>query len=103
MSDEEPIDLSRGEETVKTCHATVEDCPEVGEEVTFKAVGGRLDKEVVEVDESRERGVKLDNGSWYERGSLVEYTRKVDWKIVEMPDGTEVYIEELGPTEEVSA
>ncbi len=98
--DEEPIDLSRGEEKVVTCSATREKWPFEGEEVTFKAVSGQLDQEVVEVDKSRDLPIKLDNGGWYERTSLVEYTKEVDWKVVEMPDGTEVYVEELGPTDD---
>jgi len=93
----ETVDLTVGGEevsgTITTATAKVasDEWPEIGETVTFKAVAGETEKEVIGVDKERDHPIQLDHGGWYERDTLVEYTRAEEHKIVELEDGRELW------------
>jgi len=75
----------------KTAYVSADDWPEVGESVTFKAVGGETEKTVAAIDEDRDRPIQVEHGGWYDRSCFVEYTRTETHKVLELPDGRELW------------
>ena len=73
--------------------------PEAGETVTFKAVGGEVEKTVREVEPDAEHPIIVDGGRRYERSDFVEYTEQQTRRVVELSDGRELWPPEDGDGE----
>ncbi|QCW05290.1 hypothetical protein [Natrinema pallidum] len=80
-----------GEITEVEYTTAIDEFPEEGETVTFKAVGGEVEKTVLKVNEGAERPITLDHGGSYNRTNLVEYSKKGTAKVVKLPDGREIW------------
>jgi uncharacterized CHY-type Zn-finger protein len=78
---------------VKKVRATVPTggLPEIGETVTFKTVGGETKKTVSSIVDGQSHPIRFREGGAAEPQHLVEYSKKELHKIIELPDGRELW------------
>lgn len=79
--------------TVKEVEATVPrpEFPKIGETVTFKAVSGEVEKTVARIEPDETMPIVFESGGRGERSSLVEYSQTETHKVIELPDGRELW------------
>jgi len=65
--------------------------PEVGETVTFKAVGGEVEKTVAAINEGQSHPIRFKEMGAAEPQHLVEYSEKKLHKVVDLEDGRELW------------
>lgn len=81
----------KGTVTIAEPVVPTDDWPDVGESVTFKAVGGEVERTVTAVEKERDHPIQLDEAGWHQRSTLVEYSRTEQKKVIELDDGREVW------------
>jgi hypothetical protein len=75
----------------RTAYVPSDEWPEPGETVTFKAVGGHTDNVVQAVEKDRDYPIQVEHGGWYDRSNFVEYSVEKEHKVLELPDGRELW------------
>lgn len=73
-----------------------EDYPEIGERVTFKAVGGEVEKTVSAIVDGQSHPIRFKEGGAADRQHLVEYSKTETNRVIKLPNGTELWLAQPG-------